>query len=248
MRPLLACVYRVDEVHLNARRAALFAMTVSALFAGAFWNESSPEEWTSIQVEELLGDSPGPGRRRSSSSATRRIFPARTRLALPGRGHCSRTPLPRTSPWPGAGGGIGFPYAKKAFDSDTTLVWMSALPVRQALARLGVEEQLRDIRANDDYIVAIDGLPLPLAPLADTPDVFRQGARIELKDGSTIHAHRVEVRPRPGAAGIELYFPRADIHEHDKPFQGLHLCGRLRHRSQVQASQMRSIAAGSRCG
>ncbi|MEZ5365102.1 MAG: hypothetical protein R2748_22945 [Bryobacterales bacterium] len=194
-------------------------MTVSALFAGAFWNESSPEEWTSIQVEELLGDSPW------ARPAEVKFLGDRGGSSLPGlgspsgRGRTSRTPLPSTSPWPGAGGGIGFPYAKKAFDSDTTLVWMSALPVRQALARLGVEEQLRDIRANDDYIIAIDGLPLPLAPLADTPDVFRQGARIELKDGSIIHAHRVEVRPRPGAAGIELYFPRADIQEHDKPFK-----------------------------
>ncbi|MCB1021562.1 MAG: hypothetical protein KDC27_16650, partial [Acidobacteria bacterium] len=201
------------------RASALAAIAVSALFAGSFWNESSPEQWTSTQIEELLGDSPW------ARPAEVKFLGDRGGSSLPGlgspsgRGRTSRTPLPRTSPWPGAGGGIGFPYAKKAFESDVTLVWTSALPIRQALARQGVHDELRDVRAADDYIVTIDGLPLPLAPLAETPDVFRQGARLELKDGSVIHAHRVEVRPRPGAAGIELYFPRAAISEHDKPLQ-----------------------------
>ena len=41
--------------------------------------------------------------------------------------------------------------------------------------------------------------------------MFRRSARLELKSGASIQAEKVEVRPRPGAPAVELYFPRADM-------------------------------------
>jgi hypothetical protein len=125
--------------------------------------------------------------------------------------------LPGSTPWPGAGGGIGFPYRNEAFEAETTIVWMSALPVRQAMERIGVREELRDVQAAEHYVVLVDGLPPAMAHLAERPEVFRNSARLERKDGQAIRASRVDVEPRPGAPGIELYFPRdASISAGDK--------------------------------
>jgi hypothetical protein len=180
-------------------------------FAGAFWDSAGPESWTGEQIQELLSDSPW------ARAAEVRFIGQKDGSRIPGVGspggrgrRGGGSPVPGGGGWPGAGGGIGFPLRNQAQDSDddTTVVWTSALPVRQALARTGVVEQLRDVYAKDFYIVTIDGLPLPLVPLAETPDVIRQSARLERKDRPAIRAERVEVRPRPGAAAIELYFPR----------------------------------------
>jgi hypothetical protein len=199
---------------LAPRLAILGAVSVSVLLAGAFWEETAPEDWSQAQIEELLSDSPWakPADVRFTGDRGGSRLPGG--VGLPGgRGRTGGgTRIPRTSPWPGAGGGIGFPYVaharESAFDAEATIVWTSSLPVRQALERLGEKDELRNVQAADFYVVTIDGLPPAMAPLADTPDVFRQSARIERKDGSFIHAKRVEVRPRPGAPGIELYFPR----------------------------------------
>ena len=185
----------------------LLAFT-SVLFAGAFWEKAAPEAWTGAQIGVLLTDSPW------AKPADVRFLGERGGSGLPGVGRPgggSRIPGGGGG-WPGAGGGIGFPWTGQARDSDdeATVVWTSALPIRQALARLGVVEQLRDVHAKDFYIVTVDGLPLVLAPLAETPNVFRRAARLELTSGLTIGAVRVELRPRPGAPAVELYFPRVE--------------------------------------
>ena len=197
----------------SARFGAFALTSVSALFAAAFWEESDPETWTRQQVEELLSDSPWaqPAEVRFTGDRGGSGLPG---IGLPGgRGRTGGgTRIPGGSPWPGAGGGVGFPHVSQArqaaFDADATVVWTSALPVRQALARMGIVEELRDAHARDFFIVTIDGLPPAMAHLADQPDVFRQSARLERRGRPAIQATRVEVRPRPGAAGIELYFPR----------------------------------------
>ena len=192
--------------------AAIFAATTaSALFAGVFWDQTGPESWTQAQVEELLTDSPW------AKPANVKFLGDRGGSGVPGvglpggRGRSGGgSRIPGGGGWPGAGGGIGFPWTNQARDSDNeaTVVWTSALPIRQALARIGVVEQLRDVHAKDFYIVTVDGLPFALAPLAETPDLFRRSARLELESGAAIRAERVEVRPRPGAPAIELYFRR----------------------------------------
>lgn len=192
----------------GARLTALCLLSAVWLLAAEFWSDSQPESWTRVEIEELLSDSPW------AKAAEVRFLGDRGSglpgVGLPGgRGGGSR--IPGGGGWPGAGGGIGFPWMNQARDSDdddATVVWTSALPVRQALERLGVADELRNVHAADYWIVTVDGLPLPLAPLAETPDVFRQSARLELKDGSAMRAERVEVRPRPGAPAVELYFPR----------------------------------------
>jgi hypothetical protein len=191
------------------RVAALALGSALGLFAASFWEAAGPEDWTQAQIEELLSDSPWarPAEVRFTGDRGGRGLPG---VGLPGSGGRTgrRTPLPGGGTWPGAGGGVGFPYGNAAFDSDATVVWTSALPVRLALERLGVRDELRNVRAEQLYVVTIDGLPPAMAPLAETPDVFRQTARLERKNKPAIRAERVEVRPRPGAPGIELYFPR----------------------------------------
>jgi hypothetical protein len=200
------------------RSAALTAAGAAALWAAPFWEAAEPESWTTAQIEELLSDSPW------ARPAEVRYTGEREGSGLPGVGAPrgggrpgGGSRLPGSTPWPGAGGGIGFPYRNEAFEAETTIAWMSALPVRQAMERIGVREELRDVQAAEHYVVLVDGLPPAMAHLAERPEVFRNSARLERKDGPAIRASRVDVEPRPGAPGIELYFPRdASISAGDK--------------------------------
>ena len=189
--------------------AAFAAAGAAVLMAAPFWESAEPESWTTQQLEELLSDSPWarPAEVRYTGDRGGSGLPG---IGLPGgRGRTGGGGrLPGSSPWPGAGGGVGFPYRNEAFEAEASIVWLSALPVRQALARLGVREELRDLRAAESFIALIDGLPPAIAHLAEQPDVFRQSARLERKNLPAIRATRADVQPRPGAPGIELYFPR----------------------------------------
>ena len=191
----------------NLLRSTVVAVVgASVLLAAPFWEAAEPESWTQAQIDELLSDSPWAKPAEVTYTGDRGgRFPGG--VGVPGGGGGGRTPLPRTGPWPGAGGGIGFPYRSEAFEADSTIVWTSAAPVREALARQGVREELRDTYLADYYVVTLDGLPLPLAPLAETPEAFRNGARIERKNRPAIRATRVEIRPGPGVPNVELYFP-----------------------------------------
>ncbi len=193
------------------RAASLGVVAALAVFAGEFWEREEPGRWSNEQIQELLSASPWarPAEVRFLGERGGSTIPG---VGLPGgRGRGGGSPLPGGGGWPGAGGGIGFPWVGQARDSDldeTTVVWTSALPVRQALELLGLTDELRNVHARDFYVATLDGLPLPLAPLAETPETFRRAARLELKSGTQIRAERVEVRPRPGAPAVELYFPR----------------------------------------
>lgn len=226
------------------RLCVLAVLPVPLLLAGEFWQRAAPEDWTPEQIEELLSDSPW-AKPAEVRFLGERGGPGIPGVGLPGgRGRSGGgSRIPGGGGWPGAGGGIGFPWMSHARDSasdaDTTVVWTSALPVRLALERLGVVEPLRDVRAADFYIVTLDGLPFALAPLADAPDVLRQSARLERKDRPTIRAERVEVRPRPGAPAIELYFPRQhDLSADDKSIEFYLTAGEYSIRRKFKLGEM----------
>jgi len=204
---------------LGLRLGALAAIAASlALAAGATWDRTPPEEWTRQQVDALLTDSPW------AKAAEVRFLGEREGSGVPGIGLPGRrgrtgggSRIPGGGGWPGAGGGIGCPWTNHARDAedDVTVVWTSALPVRQALQQLDIGDERRDVHARYFYIVTIDGLPLEMAPLAETSAVFLSAA-LERKGAAAIRAERVEVRPRPGAPAVELYFPRGGLAIGDK--------------------------------
>ncbi len=195
-----------------SRSIAVAAFASGVLWAGSFWNDVAPGDWTPEQVDRILSDSPWAkpaqvdftGSRSSPNSGRGGGFPGAGRGGgYPGGAGRSRFPFPGTD------GGWGGPsrYADSAFDADVTVRWESALPVRQALARSRHETDPRNEAARY-YVVALTSLPLPAARMAQQPDTILANAALVLKDRPQLRAERVEIAPRPGAPGLLLYFPR----------------------------------------
>jgi hypothetical protein len=195
---------------------ATFAGTVAALVLAAaavtaadFWEEKDFTSWSAQQVEKMLSDSPwakqvtivvgslreeGPGGGFDGGAA-----------GLGGGGGGQRSADP---------GGATFQQLRRI---PVSVVWSSALPIRQALTRRRVgldapippDEQRKLSEAEPFYIVAIIGLPTRIAQ-SGTIDELRD--RTALKPGRKERIKPGDVRVFPAgerSVGLEFQFPKS---------------------------------------
>ncbi len=200
------------------RGAALMFTGAVLLLAADFWEKKGPDAWTTAEVEQILTDSPWAREADvafvgDTSSPIGGGSRGRGGIGFPGQGRRTSGPGGISLP----DGGWGSPFANDrlesaAFPKGNVLVrWSSALPVRQALARVGAQhmEERPDL-LEKFYIISLTHVPAGMAQLAATPDRLRAAARLTPKGRASIRAQRIEVRPQPGTPGIDLYFPRSN--------------------------------------
>lgn len=127
----------------------------------------------------------------------------------------------------GLGGGVGAVGGEGPGATPTlpvTIRWQSALPVRQAIARMrfGAEagasqEAARLLQGQQQYyIISISGLPARLLQ-AMGPQRIKSGSALRLSKSESIAAAEVQVNPGQPAPELFLLFPRTrEIRLEDK--------------------------------
>lgn len=196
---------------------------MTLLFAGAalllaadFWEKKAPQDWAPQEIDTVLSDSPwAQAADISFVGDTSQPIGGGSRgggIGFPGSRSPTSGPTTRGGQPDGGWGGKFSAVGKESHavsGSDVVVRWSSALPVRQALELAGGAESLpRPDLLERYYVISLSRIPAAMARLADEPEKLRAAARLELKDRASIRAERIELRPQPGAPGIDLYFPR----------------------------------------
>src|SRR5579864_4913223 len=177
---------------LITRRSAILmglglgGAAVASAWAKDFWNEKKPSDWTKDEIQQLLTKSPW------AKDAS--IFDSATHKGV--------------SSAPFAGGIYGPQYESpdgKSLPSvrglkgwGATVLWESALPVREAL------KTPKTTGADQNYIIALLGeIPAASIPSDDDNeterqakmDILRESTRLERKD-DPIELERVKIAPK----------------------------------------------------
>jgi hypothetical protein len=175
----------------------------AALMAADFWDEKDFTSWTPQQIEKILTDSPW------AKKAT--IVVGSLREAETSGGF--------SSGGAGFGGGGG---AGRGSDGGgefsgvrrltTTVVWISALPVRQAIARLraGVDAPVLPGEDEAFYVVAVAGMPTRVAQAGTLGEVMEKTA-LKSKRKEPIKPADIRIVPESQqTVRVEFVFPRSN--------------------------------------
>jgi len=185
-----------------------------ALQAAEFWERLQPEQWSRKQAEELLQASPWA-----------RVVELPVRAA-PGQ------PIP-TVVQAGTDACANCDPTGRSFDRELSqanqllrvptlrvrLLWLTALPIREALGRLSAQAAQARIPAGvpaseaASYCVLAAG-PLPVEWVGPQADALRQKAELRVRDGRRLLPVKVQAKPA-GEAFVEaqLFFSRAEVEQ-----------------------------------
>lgn len=187
----------------------------AVLLAADFWEKKAPQDWTKVEIEAILTDSPwaqvgdisfvGDTSQPIGGGSGGGIgFP---RSRMPGSGSTTRGGQPDGG-WGGKFSAVGT-ESRAVGGGDVVVRWSSALPIRQALELAdGAESVPRPDLLKDYYVISLSRIPPGMARLTDEPEKLRTAARLTPKDRASLRAERIELRPQPGTPGVDLYFPR----------------------------------------
>lgn len=217
--------------------AALGLTGAALLFAAPFWVEKPYQEWSQKEVAKLLSDSPW------TRSATvdidfsaMRGGPSGQQTGSPGGPGGQQPGLGMGGPGMG-GPGMGGPGMGGMPEISATVMWRSALPIRQAMYQAAVLQESPAAEALERalgeepayHILALSGLPNPGGPGVRTPppgnrqpitDEQRQAMEKQMEarmlasttltvGNETLAAERME-RVQSGERRILLfYFPKS---------------------------------------
>lgn len=196
------------------RRGFLLAAGAAGLPA-AVWERKKSAEWTDEEVRQILTDSPWA-----------KVLTVPLKLEKPGE----RSPitwkdipgagptLPDTTPGGMIGspvGGIGAPKPKLPQQAQIVVRWMSALPVRQALARhkygADAEEARRFIEREENFY-AIEVLGLPSLVAYRGPELIQtelhRTSYLRTKSGRLLRPESTYVAVQGLFLGITIRFPK----------------------------------------
>lgn len=204
------------------RRAILAGGLHAGLMQGASWDKKSYREWSEEEVRRILTDSPWA----KSKKVTLRL------LGQPLRGveRWKDIPVPATkkqqpgvAPDFGQGspvGGIGVGKPKVPTEAPLTVLWASALPIKQAMARTkfrGEEANSGQARTfvdkhENDYVVEAYGLPALVAStgVGVVQSAIFNSAYLRTRSGKVIRPGSVYVPVRGAKLVITMRFPRTE--------------------------------------
>lgn len=164
-------------------------------FAGEFWDQKQPGEWTKEELDRLMNKSPWAKEASIVNKAATGPLTTRTPLNRRGGGNPSGvSQIPEfTGKW------------------QATVRWESALPVREAL------KTKMTVALSENYIINVFGDVPSAAPSADDSaderktkfEMLQERTRLERKD-DPIELKRVELGPRTpfSPPGTLFYFSR----------------------------------------
>lgn len=185
-----------------------------------FWETKKFADWTNKEVERILKNSPwaqrvdlplqrgmggGPGFGGSGGRLPGGGGPADEGGGFGG---------PGGGPGGGAGGAGGIGYEAPPM-IPVYLRWISALPVKQALARLrfgpeaatSPEAAQMLSREEPAYVVAVEGLPV--RALGGPLEQLKERAQLRIRGAEPLAPSDVQGRQQQGVTEIYFYFPKS---------------------------------------
>ncbi|HMD48352.1 MAG TPA: hypothetical protein VKG79_04610 [Bryobacteraceae bacterium] len=203
------------------KKLAVFAAAV-CLFAADPWQSKPYTQWSEKDVQKILSSSPW-----ARPVAISGVAPP-VDAGATGRGESANRP-PGMDPTTGPGamqpngqeGGrdrMGDVYSPGAATNSSfvlTVLWESAMPVKQALARrkLGAEaatspDAKKFLDANDNYLITVSGLTPELVrpPLAKSEILKRTALSAKGKDA--LHATDIVINPSGKVKEAIFVFPK----------------------------------------
>jgi hypothetical protein len=205
---------------LSLTIAMMIAVALS-LFAEDFWREKLYTQWSEKEVDQILKDSPWAAEISISPEA---IFSAMRGAGGGGRAGDDGRGAGRGGFPPGRGGaGGGFPGGGFPGGGDRgggpslptmTLLWRSAMPIKQALLR---KEMLAGAtstsnapdsldRTETEYMVVLAGIPMRLAP-APADQALEQFV-LNVDKQKPLYATRIYLQEHERTVDLFMIFPR----------------------------------------
>jgi hypothetical protein len=197
------------------RRSLLVSAAAAAAARAGFWERKKPAEWTGEEVRRLLTDSPWA-----------KVMTVPLKLEKPGeRGPATWKDIPGAGPTlpdssPGGMigspvGGIGAPKPKLPQQAQIVVRWMSAAPVRQALARLkypGDPGQAQRFAEREETFYVIEVLGVPSLVAYRGPELIQtelhRTSYLSTKTGRLLRPDSTYVAVQGLFLGITIRFPR----------------------------------------
>ncbi len=196
---------------MHLKLAAGLALALAPLGAADFWQEKQFTEWSEKQVRRILEDSPW------ARPVALRDEGGRRTAGRSGGGGDERSGGDMDMEESGGGGA---PRSTRASipqmppEITAVLRWHSALPVKQAVARVrfGAEaatspEAAKSLsRRENSYILGLAGFPAGL--LRGKPEELKQQIRLKLKNKPDIPVAEVHTERQGRLADLYMFFPR----------------------------------------
>jgi len=192
-----------------AAAVAAFLLASAALTAADFWEEKDFTTWSPQQIDKMLTDSPWAKKATIVLGSLREGGGSGGGFQSGGAGFGGGGGTTDS-----AGGGGEFSGVRRI---TATVAWISALPVRQAIARLraGVDAPVLpdDKRLPEDeafYVVAVAGMPTRVAQAASRNEVVD---KTDLKSKRKEPIKPADIRIVPESketVRVEFVFPRSN--------------------------------------
>lgn len=204
------------------RVSFILGVAASLLGAADFWETKKFTDWTDKEVERILKNSPWA--QRVDLPMARGMMGGGPGMGgpggrLPGGGGPGEEAGGAGGPGGGPGGGLGGPggvgYEPPPM-IPLYLRWMSALPVKQAVARMrfGAEAatspEATQMLGRDEpaYVMAVEGLPV--RALGGPLEQLKERAQLRVKGAEPIVPANVQGRQHQGVAEVYFYFPKSE--------------------------------------
>jgi hypothetical protein len=193
-----------------AGTAAAFLLASAALMAAEFWEDKDFTSWSPQQVDRMLTDSPWAKKATIVLGSLREDSASGGGFQGGGAGFGG-----------GGGGGRGGDGSGAEFSGvrriAATVAWISALPVRQAIARrrAGVDAPVLPDEKNlpeDEafYVVAVAGMPTRVAQAGTLNEVLDKTA-LKSKGKAPIKPADIRIVPETKqTVRVEFVFPRSN--------------------------------------
>jgi hypothetical protein len=189
--------------------AVAFLLTSAALTAADFWEEKDFTTWSPQQIDKMLTDSPWAKRATIVLGSLREGGGSGGGFQSGGAGFGGGGGATDS-----AGGGGEFSGVRRI---TATVAWISALPVRQAIARLraGVDAPVLpdDKRLPEDeafYVVAVAGMPTQVAQAGSRNEVLERTA-LRSKRKEAIKPADIRIVPESKqTVRVEFVFPKSN--------------------------------------
>lgn len=236
---------------MNRRFMSLMAgcVLVSGFaLAAEFWERKEFTEWTDKEIRKILTDSPW-ARTVELALAMPSAGEGGGRMRMPGGGGggMGGGDLEEGGGMPRMGGeGVA---AGPMPTVSVQLRWVSALPVKQAIARVRFGEEAATSpearqmleRQETHYILAVAGVPARW--IGQDFDALKERAELRVKGHEPLHPAQVQGQRRERAAELYLAFPRGanggfDITPEDKEIEVVIKLAERTIRSKFKLSQM----------
>jgi len=196
--------------------ACCFAVTLTLLAGDDSWQKKPADQWGQDEVRQVLNDSPW----------AKRVKVRYIEVASPRTG--GSQPMP--GPFPNPGGGtppIGIPGGGRSggdqgptggvrTDSQVLVRWQSASAVRHAFKKAGIEQAPGSDLAEDNYLIAVVGMPDLGTGFEDADDTqvqtrLKDGARFFVGNKRSIIPARVRAVLLDDGWTILYVFPKSEV-------------------------------------